>query len=474
MIKYLTILTLLLFSFSGCSDRDYGEQDISKIPSVLTASKVTILSSTPSQTVAQSSYINIEFSAFMDFDSFNSSEIIIVEKMTNAQIELKIEGVDNHLYLKPMKSLTPTKEYTLSINSKATDIMGNLIDKGYTATFLCKKDFWEKVEVGETHSMAMSKDGDIYVWGSNSYKELNLRDDIEKSIPLGISNTQGSKDFNSGSFTSALITQNSEVSIFGKQSLRQEEKENFSTVSIGNRHSTLIKEDGTLWSFGKNRYGQLGNAGIIEQFELTQEKSESSNWSSVSAGQDFTIALKSNGSMWGWGNNEFGEIGNAQYKERRVPVQEDTNATDWIMISAGEDHSAAIKADGSLWSWGKNDDGVLGDGTFVSSRTQVQESSLSSWHSVSSGFKHTIAIKEDGTLWAWGSNYYGQLGNNSVEDKNIPTLISEERWSSISCGNNFSVGVKEDGTMWAWGYNAQAQLGLGEESDDKLIPTEIK
>ena len=118
--------------------------------------------------------------------------------------------------------------------------------------------------------------------------------------------------------------------------------------------------------------------------------------------------------------------------------------------------------------------GQLGNDSNNSSRLAVQEASKSLWRAISAGNRHTAAIKTDGTLWAWGSNYYGQLGDNTVTDKRVATLIDSDKWLSISCGHDFTIGVKEDGTMWAWGYNAQKQLGLGENEDDKIIPTEIR
>ena len=474
MIKYLISFILVIILLNGCSDRDYGEQDISKIPATMSTEKVYILSSVPSKYVAQSSYINIEFSSYMDFDTFTSSEIIFKNLATDSQVEIELDGIDNHLYIRPLASLIPDQEYLLSIDSKATDIMGNSIDKAYEKTFICKENFWEKVEVGETHSMALSKDGDVYVWGSNDYKQLQIQDDIKRVVPLGILDTNNSKEFNAGLYTSGIIDADGLLSIFGKQSLDDESL--FLAISIGNNHSATIKDDHTLWSWGRDNHGQLGDAGIMEKFQLVQENTVSTNWSSVSAGDDFTIALKSDGSMWGWGDNEYGEIGNSQHKEKRAPVQEDTNATDWKEVSAGVNHSVAIKEDGTLWSWGDNLSGELGDGTNTPSRVQVQESSSSKWISISAGNKHTVAIKDDGTLWVWGDNYYGQLGDNSVENRNNPTRIGtvDDNWTSVSCGKNFTIAVKEDGTMWSWGYNAHSQLGLGDDTEDKLIPTEIK
>lgn len=473
MMKYLAIIGLFVFLLNGCSDRDYGEQDITKVPSALSTKQVSILSSVPKKNIAQSSYISVEFSSFMDKNSFASGEIELKNSATNTGIELVIDVEENRLYIKPQQSLVVGESYTLTIDSKATDIMGNSIDKAYERTFTCVSKFWKEVEVGETHSMARSIDGDIYVWGSNSYKELQIKNTKSRATPLGILDSNESLLFNAGTFTSGFINQDATLRVEGSQSIQNSDSL-FTTLSIGKNHSSVIKEDGTLWSWGRNNSGQLGNQGIIHQDELTQEYTNASNWKSVSAGDNFSVAIKSDGTLWGWGKNEYGQIGNARYNEKRVPVQEDTNATDWIMVSAGTDHTVALKSDGSIWSWGYNAEGQLGNDSNNSSRVAVQEAKKYSWRTVSAGSRHTVAIKDDGSLWAWGSNYYGQLGDNTITDKRVPTLIDSNKWISVSCGRDFTIGIQEDGTIWAWGYNAQKQLGLGENENDKLIPTEIK
>ena len=474
MIKYIISSLVFILLLSACSNRDYGDQDISKIPNALGVDKVSILSSVPSNNIAQSSYINIEFSSFMNANSFLNAEITLKNTQTDIEVEISFSSIENHLYIQPLESLIINQKYRLSIDSNAVDIMGNSMDRAYEKVFTCRENFWEKVEAGETHTMALSRDGELYLWGSNDYNELKTSDDVMKSIPIGIIDSNSSKGFNAGSNTSGIIKDDSSLIIYGKQSLTLNDESLFETLSIGSRHSAIIKNDGTLWSWGKDNYGQLGDAGITTKSYLVQENSLSDNWVEVTAAKDFSIALKDDGTMWGWGTNTYGQIGNSEYNERRVPVQEDTNASDWKSISAGDNHSVAIKDDKSLWSWGYNESGELGDASNISSRVSVRESSDSNWSDASAGANHTLAIKENGTLWAWGSNYYGQLGDNSVEDKNIPTLISSDKWRSVSGGTNFSVGVKMDGTMWAWGYNAQNQLGLGDDSEDKLIPTEIK
>ncbi len=473
-MKYLITLLVGLVFLTACSDRGYGEQDISTVPSVISSSKMSLLSTTPAKNIAQSSYINIEFSSFIDIDSLTSTNVTLKRTDSKKSIELELSAIDNHLYVKPLVSLIKTQSYTLEIDSSVKDMMGNSLSSDFSQEFLCKEKFWKKVEVGETHSMAQSIDGDLYVWGNNSYKQLLTGNDTSHSIPLPIANSQNTQSFSAGTLTSTLIQENSTMLSVGKNAFIGNENEKFIDISVGYNHSAAIKADGTLWSWGKNSDGQLGNQGIVEQDEPAQEYSQSSEWSRVSAGKEYSIALKTDNTLWGWGNNKYSQIGNAKYKERRQPTQEDTKATDWATISAGANHSVAIKIDGTLWSVGINDSGELGDASNDSNSSFTQEDTNSTdWSSVSAGFNHTAAIKANGELWLWGNNYYGQLGDGTTTNKNRPTQITGS-WMSVSCGKYFTIAIKSDGTLWAWGYNAYDQLGLGEDLDDKNIPTEVK
>ncbi|MEA1892087.1 MAG: Ig-like domain-containing protein [Campylobacterota bacterium] len=477
-MRFLIFLILGLVFFTACEDRGYGTQDVSTVKSVLSTDKVTILSSAPKSYIAQSSYINIEFSSHMDINSFFSSSIILKEKESEIEVDLEWDIVQNRLHVMPQESLVPNRTYRLLVAASLKDIFGNSMLKSYEVEFLCVESFWQSVELGETHSMALSLDGDIYTWGSNEYGQLLSNDTRNRSIPFGVLNISDAKNYSAGLLTSAVIKDDSTLVGAGINALMINADDDFKMLSIGNNHSVVIKNDGTLWSWGANSNGQIGNKGIFKQPSLTQEHSKDDNWTTASASNSFTIALKNDGTMWGWGNNEFGQIGNARYKERRVPVQEDTNASDWKIISAGSSHSVAIKEDGTLWSWGKNDSGELGDGTNDSSVVQTQEATASSWSSVSAGYNHTVAIKEDGTLWAWGDNYYGQVGDDTTQNTNTPLQIGldtgDATWTSVSAGNKFSAATKSDGTLWVWGYNAHEQLGLGSDGSDKLKPTELK
>jgi len=237
----------------------------------------------------------------------------------------------------------------------------------------------------------------------------------------------------------------------------------------------------TLWASGYNFWGQLGNGTDVNKDTLTQELTGATNWLAISAGWYHTVALKSDGTLWAWGNNEFGQLGDGTTAaarllgfdppNRTIPVQESTGATDWSAIASGgfdsggeAYHTVALKSDGTLWAWGYNGNGQIGDGTTWNKDIPTQESTeATSWSAIAAGGWHTVALRSDGTLWAWGKNSYGQLGDGTVAEKHTPTQESTgaTNWSAISAGFGRTVALKSDGTLWAWGKNNFGQLGDG-------------
>ena len=181
----------------------------------------------------------------------------------------------------------------------------------------------------------------------------------------------------------------------------------------------------------------------------------------VTAGQTSSIAIKVDGTLWAWGNNSYGQLGDGTTEVKNKPNQIDT-ATGWASVSSGAFHTIAIKTDGTLWAWGGNTDGQLGDGTNVSKNTPTKIGTATNWASVSAGTYHTLAIKTDGTLWAWGSNEFGHLGDGTSRAKNAPIQIGRDtNWVSVSAGSYHTLAIKSDGTLWAWGRNEFGQLGDG-------------
>lgn len=232
------------------------------------------------------------------------------------------------------------------------------------------------------------------------------------------------------------------------------------TVSLGLDHSGAIKDDGSLWMWGQNYYGQFGN-GTTKDSSTPIKIME--NVAAVSLGHVHSAAIKTDGSLWMWGTNQYGQVGNETTEDCLKPVQIMSNVKS---IALGNNHSGAIKEDGSLWVWGSNEYGQLGDGTTedCSKPKRIMENVKS----VSLGATHSAAIKEDGSLWMWGDNYYGQLGNGT--EHSFKPIKMMENVKSVSLGGFHSAAIKEDGSLWIWGCNDGGQLGNGtRESSSKPI-----
>jgi alpha-tubulin suppressor-like RCC1 family protein len=227
-----------------------------------------------------------------------------------------------------------------------------------------------------------------------------------------------------------------------------------------------IKTDGTLWGWGYNNYGLLGDNmspihGLTKSSPV-QTIAFGTNWKQVAASNTMTAAIKTDGTLWSWGGNYVGQLGDNTITNRSSPVQTIALGSNWKQVSVGYRHTAAIKTDGTLWAWGYNLNGELGDNTTTTKSSPVQTIAFgTNWKSVSCGsYSTTAAIKTDGTLWTWGSNSYGQLGDNTGIKRSSPvqTIAFGTNWKQVSC-NGSTAAIKTDGTLWTWGRNSNGQLG---------------
>jgi alpha-tubulin suppressor-like RCC1 family protein len=219
-------------------------------------------------------------------------------------------------------------------------------------------------------------------------------------------------------------------------------------VSTGGGHTCAIKLDGTLFCWGLNDDGQLGDGTVTSTLEPVQEMTLATDWASVSSGLHYTCATKVDGRLFCWGVNEVGQLGRGNTEPSLVPVQEQTGATNWAQIAAGMQHTCATRMDGSLYCWGLGANGrVDGDG----------------WAQVSVGDDHTCAVKIDGRLYCWGGNAAGQLGDGTREDRGGPTQEGSGaiNWAQVSAGAFHTCGVRMDGTLYCWGRGDVGQLGAG-------------
>lgn len=251
---------------------------------------------------------------------------------------------------------------------------------------------------------------------------------------------------------------------------------NWAMVWAGYQYTIAIKTDGALWGWGNNMEGQLGLGDGISgsNWSVPTQIGSETDWSNVAVGESHVIAIKNDGSLWAWGRNYQGQLGNGttSIETRSYPTQVGSD-TDWVKVATGDFHSIAIKDDGTLWAWGYNCYGQVGDGTVTNKLEPTHIGTDKDWVKVGGGYHHTVAIKADGTLWAWGNNRYGQLGTYSLSDTHVPAQIGHDtHWVIVAAGDFHTAAIKDDGTLWAWGYNQYGQVGDGTITN-KMEPTQI-
>lgn len=248
------------------------------------------------------------------------------------------------------------------------------------------------------------------------------------------------------------------------------------SFSGGERFSLGITSDGKLWSWGDNTFGQLGLGTESNTFNpIKSEIGTETDWKEVEAGLEHSLALKNNGTLWAWGSNFWGMLGDGTRLNRASPVQIGTDSN-WSKVSANGTFTLALKSDGTIWGWGWNTFGQIGDGSFTMRLIPTQIGSDTDWIDISAGQTHGMAIKNNGTLWAWGSHQFGQLGvgDTTFTSINFPIQVgSSADWKIISSGRTFTLAIKKDGSLWSWGQNDFGQLGNGTSFGSTRVPKQI-
>jgi hypothetical protein len=303
---------------------------------------------------------------------------------------------------------------------------------------------WKQIYAGPYTTGAVKIDGTLWMWGYGGNGNLGNNAIANYSSPIQIG---------------ALTT--------------------WKQVVTSQSPSLAIKTDGTLWSWGNNTFGQLG-LGNTSNYSSPIQIGALTTWKQITVGGYYngstnvfqTAAIQTNGTLWAWGYNGNGQLGNGSYNNAYSSPIQIGALTIWQQVSTGVTHTAAIQTNGTLWTWGLNGQGQLGNGTTTAYSSPIQVGSLTSWKQVSCGYNSIYAIQTNGTLWSWGLNEQGQLGNGTIINYSSPIQVgtlTNWKYISSSIGLNYMtlvsagyvMAIKTDGTLWSWGNNYYGSLGNG-------------
>ena len=240
------------------------------------------------------------------------------------------------------------------------------------------------------------------------------------------------------------------------------------SVYCGYRHAFILKNDGTLWGCGLNDYGQLGLGGGGSKSAFTQLNANIYDVKSVYCGYSHTYVLKNDGTLWACGRNDYGQLGLGNTSDKNTFTQVTINVNDIKLICCGGYHTVILKNDNTLWGCGFNGYGQLGLGDHTSRKTFTQiATNIDDIKSVYCGGGYTLILKNDGTLWGSGNNEYGQLGLGDTTNRNVFTQITTntDNIKSIYYGYYYTLILKNDNTLWGCGVNSSGQLGLEDKNN---------
>ncbi|MCL2202030.1 MAG: hypothetical protein FWB75_08690, partial [Oscillospiraceae bacterium] len=369
------------------------------------------------------------------FDEYNIIHEISFVETTDAGIyEVSIHYIANGV-----ERVFTTAPFILEVDG-GLDVFAGLMPLNFASPFAMRY-----VAAGLQTGMAIRNDGTLWGWGRNSGQMLGIG---------GGPNVSQNRPVQIGTAT------------------------NWTSVSVSNGHAVALRSDGSMWSWGNNSRGLLGDGSFFAALAPRQISAVGSTWRQVSAGGEHTLAIRSDGTLWSWGSNESGQLGIGSaggwndYRDR--PVQVGT-ASDWIDIATGARHSLGLRSNGTLWAWGENGGGQLGDGTTTNRHLPVQVGSVATWASISACAGMSFGIRSNGSLWGWGFNTNGQLGDGTTTNRNAPVQLNIPHatgWASVSAGNGYAMAMRTDGSIWGWGQNSRGRIGDG-TTTNRNRPTQI-
>ena len=271
--------------------------------------------------------------------------------------------------------------------------------------------------------------------------------------------------------TCAILTARLSVAVFGRRSLKLSAGNLVPAISLGERHGLIVASDGSLWSWGSDFLGWpvLGLGDRAKPSPRLRRIGHENNWVSISAGVGHSLAIKSDGTLWTWGESVQEQF--ARPKPAGTPVPA-APGNDWKQAAAGGIHSVALKKDGTLWAWGNNWAGSVGSTSPEGSSVPVQIGSETNWIRIWAGSLETVGMQSDHSLWYWGDSPDPACDMKAGRIP-FPMLISPDTdWVDVGFGVNTVFAIKANGTLWTWGRQAHVYTGASDTAKD-ATPTRI-
>lgn len=305
--------------------------------------------------------------------------------------------------------------------------------------------------IPDTYYCGVRSDHTLWCWGNTRYGQLGNAKVSNSTIPVSVKNESTWNAVAAGGEHTCAIANNDE--------------------SSANRR---------LHCWGKNNYGQLG-IGSRQQMSKPEPVDSGSQWLSITTGNSHTCGIKitgeaAAGTLWCWGANGYGQLGADRNEETHILPYRVTADPEWILVAAGDHHTCALKSGGTLWCWGFNAYGQIGDGdtqnVFIPKQIELNEAS--NWKTVTAGENHTCAITGEDTLYCWGENYNGQLGIGDTRNRLTPTAINADAsilWTAVATGSQHTCALRTGGDLWCWGDHQFGQLAYGNDQNSRrLLP----
>lgn len=336
----------------------------------------------------------------------------------------------------------------------------------------------DTLAAGTRHVIAVRGDGMVWTWGDNASQQLGDAALKQRVVPGQVAGLSGALAVSAGDIHNLVLLANGEVWAWGNNTYGQlgdgtqtsrdmpakvQGLSDVVAIAAGGFSNLALKRDGTVWAWGFNIYGQLG-LGHNNDVALPAQIGGLADVTGIAVCRNYSgcgAALKRDGSVWTWGNNQSGQLGDGARSNRSTPAK--IAVTNVTRLVAGAEFLFAERADGSVWAWGRNSEGELADGTTANRLVPAAVAALQGYRRVAGGLYHALGVAPDGSLRAWGQNTAGEVGDGSKTQRTTPVAVSgaPSNPQMVLGGQWFSIAVDGDGGLWAWGENSAGQLGRG-------------